>query len=90
MPAQAQPQVRRLNNFTAFLLDSASLNSAETVSFTRPLEGWIFISAGPGDTGEHALILDGNERDPILLAGGEAMRHVAAGTHALSIASYRS
>src|SRR5579872_3454581 len=83
--AQAQPPVQRLNNLSALLLDSASVSSGQTVSFARPRDGWIFISAGPVGAVDLALIFDGNERDPIQLVGGEAMRHVTAGIHTLRV-----
>jgi hypothetical protein len=88
--ASAQP--RRLNNLTALLLEAAPTRAAETFSFTRPRDGWIFISAATSGGGEALLVLDGNEREAILLSGGdgpyhEAMRHVTTGNHVLLAAS---
>ncbi|HTL17330.1 MAG TPA: hypothetical protein VL793_08840 [Patescibacteria group bacterium] len=89
--APAQPQPRRLNNLTALLLEAAPSRAGETFSFTRPRDGWIFISAGTSGYGEARLVLDGNEQDAILLSNGsgsdhEAMRHVTAGNHVLRAA----
>src|SRR5437764_14290385 len=77
----AKSEVQRLNNLTALLLEVAPTRADETFSFTRPLNGWIFISAATTGDSEARLVLDGNEQNPILLsrAGGpeqEAMRHV--------------
>jgi hypothetical protein len=92
LSAQAQPQPQRLNNLTALLLEAAPTSAGETFSFTRPLNGWIFISAATSGDGEARLALDGNEQDMILLSSGsgpdhEAMRHVTAGNHVLRVAS---
>jgi hypothetical protein len=86
--APAQPQPQRLNNLTALLLKSTPARTGETFSFTRPGDGWIFISATTSGDGETRLALDGNEQDTILLASGagpdhEAMRHVTGGNHVL-------
>ncbi len=92
--AKAQTQPRRLNNLTALLLEAAPATTGETFSFTRPRDGWIFISATTSGDGEARLALDGNEQDTILLGSGsgsgpdhEAMRHVTAGNHVLRAAS---
>jgi hypothetical protein len=86
--AQQQPQ--RLNNLTALLLEAATTSAGEIFSFTRPLNGWIFISAVPSGDGEARLVLDGNEQDTIVLSGSgpdhEVMRHVTAGNHLLRAA----
>jgi hypothetical protein len=92
LSALAQPQLQRLNNLTALLLEAAPTRAGETFSFTRPLTGWIFISAATSGDGEAGLDLDGNEQDTILLRSGsgpdhEAMRHVTAGNHVLRAAS---
>ena len=88
----AQPQPQRLNNLTALLLEATPATAAEPLSFTRPLEGWIFISATIRGGGEARLMLDGNDQDTIVLSSGsgpayEAMRHVAAGNHVLRAAA---
>ncbi|HXP59902.1 MAG TPA: hypothetical protein VN829_05375, partial [Dongiaceae bacterium] len=90
--AAAQPQPQRLNNLTALLMEAAPTRANETFSFTRPRDGWIFISAATSGGGEARLALDGNEQDTILLSSGggpdlEAMRHVTAGNHVLCAAS---
>jgi hypothetical protein len=90
--APAQPQPQRLNNLTALLLEAAPTRAGETFSFTRPRDGWIFISAATSGGGEAKLALDANEQDPILLSGGsgpdhEAMRHVTAGNHVVGAAT---
>jgi hypothetical protein len=92
LSAAAQPQPQRLNNLTALLMEAAPTRASETFSFTRPRDGWIFISAATSGEGEARLALDGNEQDTILLSRGsgpdlEAMRHVAAGNHVLCAAS---
>jgi hypothetical protein len=92
LSAPAQPQPQRLNNLAALLLEAATTRDGETFSFTRPLNGWIFISAATSGDGEARLVLDGNEQDTILLSKGsgpdhEAMRHVTAGNHILRAAS---
>lgn len=90
--APAQPQPQRLNNLTALLLEAAPTRAGETFSFTRPRDGWVFISAATTGDGEARLTLDGNEQDTILLSGRagpahEAMRHVTAGDHLLRAAA---
>ena len=70
LSAVAQPQIQRLNNLTALLLDAAPTTTGEALAFTRPLEGWIFISADTSGGGEVRLVLDGNDRDPVLLSRG--------------------
>lgn len=92
LSAPAQPQPQRLNNLTALLLEAAPTRAGETFSFTRPRDGWVFISAATTGDGEARLTLDGNEQDTILLSGGagpahEAMRHVTAGDHLLRAAA---
>ena len=92
LSAPAQPQPQRLNNLTALLLEAAPTRAGETFSFTRPRDGWVFISAATTGDGEARLTLDGNEQDTILLSGGagpahEAMRHVIAGDHLLRAAA---
>jgi hypothetical protein len=72
-------------------LEAAPTRTGQTFSFTRPLDGWIFISAATSGDGETRLALDGNERDAIVLSSGsgsdhEAMRHVTAGNHVLRAA----
>src|SRR5437667_7188793 len=88
LSAPAQPQPQRLNNLTAVLLEATPAGAGEAFSFTRPRDGWIFISAATSGDGEARLALDDNERDTILLSSGsgpyhEAMRHVTAGNHVL-------
>jgi hypothetical protein len=90
--APAQPQPQRLNNLTALLLEAAPTKAGETFSFSRPRDGWIFISASISEDGEARLVLDGNEQDTILLSSGssperEAIRHVTAGNHVLGPAN---
>ena len=92
LSAPAQPQPQRLNNLTALLLEAIPARAGETFSFTRPMDGWIFISAATSGDGEARLALDGNERDTILVSSGsgpdrEAMRHVTAGNHVLRAVS---
>ena len=50
LSAPAQPQPLRLNNLTALLLEAAPTRAGQTFSFTRPLDGWIFISAATSGT----------------------------------------
>ena len=90
LSAAAQPQPQRLNNLSALLLEAAPAGAGETLSFTRPLEGWVFVSAAISGEGEARLALDGDEQETILLSGGsgperEAMRHVTAGNHVLRL-----
>src|SRR5690348_10042924 len=90
--ASAQPQPQRLNNLASLLLEAAPTRAGETLSFTRPREGWIFISAVASGEGQARLVLDGNELDTILLGSGsgpdlEAMWHVTAGSHVLRAAN---
>ena len=90
LSAPAQPEPQRLNNLTALLLEAAPIKAGETLSFTRPRDGWIFISAVTSSDREARLVLDGMEQDAILLrtsSGNEAMRHVTAGNHVLRAAS---
>src|SRR5208283_3727026 len=68
LSAAAQPQPQRLNNLTALLIEAAPSRASETFSFTRPRDGWIFISAAASGGGEARLALDGNEQDTILLS----------------------
>jgi hypothetical protein len=89
--ASAQPEPKRLNNLTALLLEAAPTRGEESFSFTRPSDGWIFISATISGEGEARLVLDGNDRDAILLSSGsgaypETMRRVTAGSHVLRTA----
>ncbi len=89
--APAQPQPQRLNNLTAMLLQAAPTKAGQTFLFTRPRDGWIFLSAATRGNGEARFVLDGNEQDTILLSRGsgpdyEAMRHVTAGNHVLRVA----
>src|ERR1035437_2141986 len=77
LSAPAQPQPQRLNNLTALLLEAAPTRAGETFSFTRPRDGWVFISAATTGDGEARLTLDGNEQDTILLSGGAGPPHEA-------------
>ena len=91
LSAPAQPQPERLNNLTALLLEAAPARTGQPFSFTRPRDGWIFISAVTSGEGEARLALDGNEQDTILLSSREgsdreAVRHVTAGSHVLRAA----
>src|SRR5436190_4888138 len=65
LSAPAQPQPQRLNNLTALLLEATPAGAGEVFSFTRPRDGWIFISAATRGDGEARLALDGNEQDTI-------------------------
>src|SRR5260370_19685133 len=67
LSSPAQPQPQRLNNLTALLLEATPNGACETFSFTRPRDGWIFISAATSADGEARLALDGSEHDTILL-----------------------
>jgi len=63
LSAAAQPQPQRLNNLRALLMEAAPTRARETFSFTRPRDGWIFISIATSGGGEARLALDGNEQD---------------------------
>ncbi len=88
--AAPDPQIHRLNNLVAVLLDAAPEASAGSVSFVRPTDGWIFISLATRGEGTVRLTLDkGSPQEAPLVSApgnpGEAMRHVSKGPHTLAI-----
>jgi len=89
-PSVAEP--RALNNLAALLLDVVPTPDAETFSFVRPSEGWIFISVTTRGDGTIRLTLDkGSAGEALIVAPPgdgpirEAMHHVGSGRHTLSV-----
>lgn len=80
---------KRLNNLASELLEVASISqSRQRFAFTRPSDGWIFVSAACN--GMARVVLDPETRgDTVIVhdgAGGrEAMRYVAKGAHAIQV-----
>ncbi len=80
---------RKLNNLVSELLNVASMSgSSGPIQFTRPVAGWIFLSADVAGTGTVRILLD-KDSAPILVQDhpghAEAVRHVAAGAHELQV-----
>ena len=87
LSAPAQPQPQRLNNLTALLLEAAPTGVGETFSFTRPRDGWIFISANYKGQGTVRIILD-KANDPVIVhdadGGIPSVVHPSVGPHFLN------
>src|SRR5579872_1208856 len=86
------PEGRRLNNLAALLLNVLPAPAANSFSFVRPRDGWIFISFTTRGDGTIGLTLDKGSpgEAPIYTAPGngftqEAMHYVAKGRHTLQI-----
>jgi hypothetical protein len=80
---------KKLNNLVSELLDvSATSQSAKPFTFTRPSDGWIFISSACKGTGTIRVILD-KESDAVIVhdADGnrEAVPHVTKGEHTIRV-----
>jgi hypothetical protein len=84
---------KRLNNLVSELLDSSfAPKKGQPFTFTRPSDGWIFISATCQGTGTARLLMDkGSQRDllaawnPEIGPTHEAMRFVAKGAHIVQV-----
>ncbi len=80
----AQP--KRLNNLVTELATSDAVMSGESISFTNPRRGWVFVSAGAG---EGAVTLFAGDKPDVLIsgkqAGGEAMRFLSPGQYQVKI-----
>ena len=81
-----------LNNFVAELLDVPEIRKEEKTEYTfkNVRDGWVFIAATVAAGSRVTLTVAG---EGLVLQGGDAeetvevMRHLAAGTHALSLGS---
>ena len=84
---------KKQNNLVSVLLEASSIaKSGASFAFTRPAEGWIFLSAASKGKGTVYLFLDhASKAEAVLLhdtsAGrtAEAMRYVAKGEHRLRV-----
>ena len=84
---------KRLNNLVSELLEVRAISkTGNTFSFTRPNEGWIFISAAHTGKGTFSVSLDDvPPGDAIVVSGptasnvAEAVRYVAKGEHKLRL-----
>jgi len=84
---------KKLNNLVSELLEVSSISrSSEPFRFTRPNDGWIFISAKGKGQGTATVILDKELPGDRLMvhevespAPGEAMRFVTKGEHNIQV-----
>ncbi len=86
------PEGRKLNNLATLLLDVAGTANAESFSFVRPSDGWIFISFTTHGEGTLRFTLDKASTGETLIhpAPGsgptrEAMHYVTKGRHSLQV-----
>jgi hypothetical protein len=86
-------QTKKRNNLVSELLEASSISGpSKALMFTRPMDGWIFISVSSAGKGMARVLLDSKtHRDEALVLDGEntsraeAMRLVTRGEHALEI-----
>lgn len=85
---------RRLNNLTSILAEVAGPDGpGDQIAFTRPEDGWVFVSARLRGEGRVKIVLGGDTTGQPLIdqpagqhpATAEAMRRVTAGQHQLQI-----
>ncbi|MCX5772517.1 MAG: hypothetical protein NTZ09_19910 [Candidatus Hydrogenedentes bacterium] len=84
---------KRLNNLVSELLEASSISKAgNSFSFTRPDEGWIFISAAHTGKGTCSITLDNTPPGGAIVVSGpaasnvaEAARYVTKGEHTLRV-----
>src|SRR5881628_2922201 len=84
---------RKLNNLVSELLEVSSISkSSKPFTFSRSIDGWIFISATCSGKGTVTVILDKGAREDTVMVHdaesgphGEAMRYVIKGEHTIEV-----
>jgi hypothetical protein len=84
---------KKLNNLVSELFKASSISkSSNSFTFSRPSEGWIFISATYNGKGTAHIILDKASSGEAVIAHGadgghldEAVRYVAKGEHQIRV-----